>query len=370
MGPVNVVREDPQQPGLLFAGTERTIYFSVDDGDHWQSLRQNLPPSSMRDLVIHEDDLVVGTHGRSIWVLDNIAPLRELAQAVSAGEPHLFSPPIATRVRWNMFSDTPLPPEEPTGQNPPDGAILDYYLPASATDVKLEIISADGEVLRRYSSSDSPEVVDPETLPHPTYWIRPSPSLGTSAGHHRFVWDLRREPPRGARRQFSIAAVLERTPSGPHGPWIPPGTYAVRLTTDGQTIEKTVEVRLDPRVEITPESLQLQTDLSLRCYNGYLEAQEIREALDTELATAVNERQKLLEALRGTGAPGEPDVLYDYIQAAPAGEETLVDLQYKFLWVMYVLQGADARPTTQSREAVTALEHSLGDLVLRWEKLK
>ena len=131
MGPVNVVREDPKQPGLLFAGTEREVYFSIDDGDRWQSLRMNMPASSVRDLVIHEDDLVVGTHGRSIWILDNIAPLRELAGPRAPRQRFLFGPPVATRVRWNMFSDTPLPPDEPTGQNPPEGAILDYYLPAT-----------------------------------------------------------------------------------------------------------------------------------------------------------------------------------------------------------------------------------------------
>jgi len=370
MGPVNVVREDPEQPGLLFAGTERTLYFSIDDGDHWHSLRQNLPPSSMRDLAIHEDDLVVGTHGRSIWVLDNIAPLRELARAVTAESPYLFAPPLATRVRWNMFSDTPLPPEEPTGQNPPDGAILDYYLPAGAETVTLEIVGPPGEVLRRYSSQDPPEVVDPETLAHPTYWIRPPQSLGTSTGHHRFIWDLRREPPPGAQRQFSIAAVFENTPSGPHGPFVPPGRYAVRLTTDGRTTEQPLEVRLDPRVKIDHESLQQQTDFSLRCYDGYLQALEIREAIDREMENADPQRLAVLQALRGQGAPGEPDIHYDNIRQAAADEETVVGLQYKFLWVLYVLQSADARPTTQTREAVMSLERSLGELSQRWEELE
>jgi photosystem II stability/assembly factor-like uncharacterized protein len=369
MGPVNVVREDPRQPGLLFAGTERTIYFSLDDGDHWHSLRQNLPPSSMRDLVIHENDLVVGTHGRSIWVLDNIAPLRELAQAVSGDSPYLFAPPLATRVRWNMFSDTPLPPEEPTGQNPPDGAIVDYFLPTDAEEVILEITSPDGDLLRRFSSADPPEVVDPETLPHPTYWIRPPQSLGTSAGHHRFAWDLRREPPTGARRQFAIAAVLENTPSGPHGPFVHPGRYTLRLTADGQIQEQALEVRLDPRVEIDDLSLQQQTDFSLRCYLGYLKAQEMRQEVEAEMESADGERMADLQALRGQGEPGEPDILYDSIRAAAADSETVVDLQYKFLWVLYVLQSADARPTTQTVEAVMSLERSLGDLIQRWEDL-
>jgi hypothetical protein len=370
MGPVNVVREDPEQPGLLYAGTERTVYFSADDGNGWQSLRQNLPPSSMRDLVIHENDLVVGTHGRSIWVLDDISPLRELATATSAGKPHLFSPSLATRVRWNVFSDTPLPPEEPTGENPPDGTILDYLLPKSAKSVVLEIFDPTSQVVRRYSSADPPEVVDPETLPHPTYWIRPSQQLGVTSGHHRFVWDLRHEPPRGARRQFSIAAVLGQTPSGPHGPFVPPGSYTVRLSVDGQVSEQPLEVRLDPRVTLDEASLQLQTELSLRCYEGYHAAQDIREAIDRELEQATGDRATSLQTLRGDDAPGEPDIQYDYIRAAPPEKENLVDLQYKLLWVMYVLQSADASPTTQTQQAVTQLEASLVALRTRWDSMR
>ncbi len=366
-GPVNVVREDPRQPALLFAGTERSVYFSVDYGERWHPLRQNLPPSSMRDLVIHEDDLVVGTHGRSIWVLDNIAPLRELARAVSASGPHLFTPPRATRVRWNMFSDTPLPPEEPAGQNPPDGAILDYHLPAGAGRVVLEIVDASGAVVRRYASDDPPETIDPETLPHPTYWIRPPQVLGTSAGHHRFVWDLRHEPPRGALRQFSIAAVYRETPSGPHGPFVPPGRYTVRLEVDGRVATRPLEVRLDPRVRVSEEDLQRQTELSMRCYRAYQAAQEIREAIDAELTSADAARRSFLEALRGDGAPGLPDTLYGAIYESSAEEETVVGLQHKLLWVLSVLQGADAPPTTQTAEAVEALERRLGELVLRWE---
>jgi photosystem II stability/assembly factor-like uncharacterized protein len=125
-GPVNVVREDGKQKGLLFAGTEREVYFSNDDGDSWHSLRMNMPASSVRDLVIHDNDLVIGTHGRSIWILDDFSPLRELTR-VKSEQVYLFKPSEATRVRYNMFSDTPLPPEEPAGQNPPDGAIIDYH---------------------------------------------------------------------------------------------------------------------------------------------------------------------------------------------------------------------------------------------------
>ncbi len=372
MGPVNVVREDAKQPGLLFAGSEREVYFSTDDGARWQALRQNMPASSIRDLMIHEDDLVVGTHGRSIWIMDNIQPLRELARVAGAGRAHLFGLPPATRVRWNMFSDTPLPPEEPTGENPPDGATLDYYLDRPAADVALEIVDAGGAIVRRFSSRDDPERIDVSVLPYPTYWFRPEQRVATSPGHHRFVWDLRYPPPRGATRQYSIAAVFRNTPSGPHGPFVAPGRYTVRLTVDGESYERPLDVRLDPRVTLGEADLRLQTDLSLRCYRGYLRAQEMREAIDAALAVGSGDaaRQEGRRALRGAGSPSEPDLLYGSITAVPDDLETVVGLQQKFLFMLSLLQAADARPTTQAREAVPALERTLAALEARWARLR
>ncbi|HSF15769.1 MAG TPA: glycoside hydrolase [Vicinamibacteria bacterium] len=365
--PVNVVREDPHQPGLLFAGTEREVYFSVDDGEQWQSLRMNMPASSVRDLVIQADDLVVGTHGRSIWILDNIAPLRELARL--EGGPHLFRPPRATRVRWNMFLDTPLPPDEPTGENPPDGAIIDYYLSARASAVTLEVIGR-GAIIRKYSSDDVPESIDRTSLRHPTYWIRPPQGLSTEPGHHRFVWDLRYEPPPGAERSFSISAVHARTPSSPQGPFVAPGAYDIRLTVDGSVLERTLEVRLDPRVEMTSEDVRLQTDSSLTCYDGYLELQAIREAIDARVETLDGVRRDAWMAFRGRGDPSEPDTLYGSIYESPPAEETVVGLQQKFLYMLKLLQDADARPTSQALDSVAKLRarsQLLGD---RWDKLR
>ena len=352
MGPINVVREDPVKRGLLFAGSEREVVFSVDDGEHWQALRMNMPASSIRDLVIKDDDLVIGTHGRSIWILDNIAPLRQLVEASRATPAFLFTPPRATRVRWNMFSDTPLPPEEPTGQNPPDGAILDYHLSREAKSVTLEIVGGSGEVIRKYSTADEPERIDPNTLPYPTYWIRPHQALGTSTGHHRFVWDLRHAPPRGTRRTHAIAAIHRNTPSGPVGPFVHPGTYSVRLTVDGTTQQRPLTVRLDPRVRIAPEDLRRQTDASLACYRAYHELQEIREAIDARAPDA----RKPLMALRGSGEPGLQDVLYGSITAVPAERETIVGLQQKFLYMLTLLQEADARPTPQALAAIAQLQ--------------
>ncbi len=367
VGPVNVVREDPKQPGLLFAGTEREVVFSADDGDHWHPLRMNMPASSVRDLVIHDDDLVVGTHGRSIWILDDIAPLREMARAAGASQPFLFSPARATRVRWNTFTDTPLPPEEPAGENPPDGAPLDYYLPRAAASVTLEVLGRDGGVIRRYSSTDAPEHVDPDTLAYPTYWIRPPQALAITPGHHRFVWDLRYAPPRGARRQYSIAAVYHDTPSGPVGPFVHPGAYTVRLTVDGAPQEKPLDVRLDPRVKIPEADLRQQTDASLACYRGYLEAQAIREQIDARLAdraTSASAREALT-ALRGEGAPADGDLLYDSITAASPQQETIVGLQEKFLFLLNLLQSADAKPTTQAVQGLGELQRTLEALKQR-----
>ena len=364
MGPVNVVREDPKQKGLLYAGTEREVYFSVDDGENWQSLRNNMPASSIRDLVIHEDDLVVGTHGRSAWILDNIAPLREVAKSRS-GDAFLYSPPPAIRVRWNMFHDTPLPPEEPTGQNPPDGAILDYQLNDAANLVKLEILHPDGNVIRTYSSDDLPEEVDSTSLPHPTYWIRPEQKLGTSQGHHRFVWDLRHEPPKGARRQFSISAVYRNTPSGPHGPFVNPGTYRVRLTVDGNTSERPLKIKMDPRVTISDRDLNAQRDLSLACYDAYHELQDIRDEIDQQSNSST-----AIKAFRGNGAVGDPDTMYGSIYQTTGDQETIVGLQHKFLFMLNLIQAADAKPTSQSVKGVQTLQQNLEMIKRRWERLK
>ena len=372
MGPVNVVREDPKQPGLLFVGTERAVYFSIDDGERWLPLRQNMPASSVRDLVIHEDDLVVGTHGRSIWILDNIAPLRELALAARADRAHLFAPPRATRVRWNMFSDTPFPPEEPAGANPPDGAILDYWLPRAAAEVVVEILDETGGLVRRFSSRDAAEVIDASKLPYPTYWFRPPQRIATGAGHHRIVWDLRYPPPPGTERSFSIAAIVGNTPSGPVGPYVQPGRYRVRLTVDGAASERTLDVRMDPRVSVSEADVQAQTDLSLASYRGHIRAQDMRDAIDTALKRSGADagRRAAIQALRGEGMPGDPDIMYGSIYAAADSTETVVGLQEKFLHMLNLLQAADAKPTAQAREAVAALERTLAALETRWAALR
>jgi photosystem II stability/assembly factor-like uncharacterized protein len=246
-GPVNTVREDPVRKGLLFAGTELAVYVSFDDGDDWQPLRLNMPATSIRDLVIHGEDVVVGTHGRGFWILDDISPLRELTPQIASESAHLFAPRPTIRFPRNTNTDTPLPPEEPAGKNPPDGVILYYYLKsASTTPLTLEVFDSSNKLVRRFTSSDKPESINPE-LNVPTYWVRPFQPLAPSPGMHRFVWDLHGPPPAGARRDYPISAIYRDTPSEPEGEWAKPGNYTVKLTVGGQTYTQAFQIEPDPR---------------------------------------------------------------------------------------------------------------------------
>ncbi len=245
--PVNTVRADPVRKGLLFAGTETSVWVSIDDGGRWQPLRLNMPATSIRDLVIHDGDLVVGTHGRSFWILDDISPLRQLTDEDAAAEAHLFRPRVTYRYPRDTNTDTPLPPEVPAGKNPPDGAILYYHLQSAANGpVTLEILDSTGNPVRRFSSDDKPAPPDPN-LNVPTYWIRPFQPLSAEAGTHRFVWDLHGSPrPGGGRGGYPISAIYHDTP-GSQGEWMPPGRYTVKLSVSGRSYTQLLVVRPDPR---------------------------------------------------------------------------------------------------------------------------
>ena len=257
--PVNAVRADPVQPGLLYAATENAVWASLDDGEHWRALEYNLPHTSMRDLLVKDDDLIVATHGRSFWVLDDVSPLRELAAETGKKDAMLFRPAAAWRVRRDTNTDTPLPADEPAGENPPDGAILDYDLPHGAYGtVTLEILDNTGNVLRKYSSDD-PVSPTPEELRAgliPAYWPKMHGPLPTTAGMHRWVWDLRATAPTATNYSYPIAAVPHRTPLVPQGPLVVPGTYTVRLTVDGKTETQPVLVKMDPRVRMSQAELE------------------------------------------------------------------------------------------------------------------
>jgi len=257
--PVDAVRADPVQPGLLFAATERAVWTSFDDGAHWRALEYNLPHTSMRDLLIHEDDLIVATHGRSFWVLDDIAPLRELAAANGIAAGMLLKPAAAWRVRRDMYTDTPLPADEPMGENPPDGAIVDYALPEGVTGpVTLEILDKDGAVIRRYTSNDpvkpTPEELQSDLIP--AYWPLVHGPLPATAGMHRWVWDLRATTPTATHYEYPISAVPHRTPKVPLGPLVTAGEYTVRLTAGGKSETQPLTVKMDPRIHTPAGELE------------------------------------------------------------------------------------------------------------------
>jgi photosystem II stability/assembly factor-like uncharacterized protein len=263
--PINSVREDAVRKGLLFAGSENAVYFSLDAGENWQSLKLNMPATSIRDLVIKDDDLVIGTHGRSFWILDNITPLRQI-NLNKTKETVLFKPQKAMRIRWNMNTDTPLPPEEPAGENPPDGAMIDYYLNNnSASTVKLEILNTKGELIRTITSKDTLYTIPEVNIP--LYWIRPQQILAATAGAHRFLWDMKYEP-LNVPAAYPMKAIIHNTPPDATAPWVMPGTYKIRLTVDGQMQEQPITITMDPRVKTSTVQWQRQHDLSMICYEG------------------------------------------------------------------------------------------------------
>jgi photosystem II stability/assembly factor-like uncharacterized protein len=363
--PVNTVREDPMRQGLLFAGTERSVYVSFDDGDHWQSLKLNLPATSIRDLVIHQDDIVVGTHGRSFWILDNITPLRQLDAKVASAEAYLFAPQLTYRMRRNNNTDTPLPPEEPAGQNPPDGAMIDYFLKSAATEpVKIEILDRSGRTVRTFSSADKPEAIDPDDYPIAAYWMRPARTVATTAGMHRFVWDLRYTPPAALDHEFPISAILGDTPREPLGVIALPGQYTVKLTVGSQTLTQPLMLKMDPRVKASAEDLTRQFELASQIVAAMQQdcaaieqVNAFRKQISGHSAAAELER-KAAALLGTTGSFGAPP------------QDSLKRLNTQFAELLAATNGADAAPTTQLVEAFHERNELLHRLLGQVEQLK
>jgi photosystem II stability/assembly factor-like uncharacterized protein len=279
--PINAVREDAVRKGLLFAGSENAVYVSFDAGEHWQSLQLNMPSTSIRDLVIKDDDLVIGTHGRSFWILDNISSLRQL-NASTKNQVALFKPQVATRVRWNMNTDTPLPPEEPAGENPPDGAMIEYYLPNATNDiVQIDILNQQKEVIRTFKSNDTLYKIPDVNIP--LYWIRPQKIVSNQSGMHRLLWDMKYTP-LNLPVSYPMTAVKNNTAPDATAPWVLPGTYTVRMTIGSKTLEQPLEIKMDPRVKTALIDLQRQHQLSKACYEARKQTMNKYPQIDRKLS--------------------------------------------------------------------------------------
>ncbi|MGH9467813.1 MAG: WD40/YVTN/BNR-like repeat-containing protein, partial [Terriglobales bacterium] len=382
---VHAVREDPKQAGLLYAGTERGPYVSFDNGARWQPLQLNLPMASIRDLAIRDNDLVVATHGRAFWVLDDITPLRYLAagNAARTESVQLFPPETAIRVRANVNQDTPLTRSTPTGHNPPPGAILDYYLPSAATGtVSLSILNGQGQLIRRYTST----VATPPPPPTPpnvtSYWLTPARALPTGAGMHRWVWDLRYPPPEALGREdnYSIAATPGASFRLPQGPLVLPGQYEVRLDVDGHSYSQPLTVKQDPRVHVPTAALEAQMDLemrirtdlasSMRAFRG-IEAlrAELRQRIPQLAATASAASALTAAKTLNQAATAEAGGTADLYGSGSAGSG-LALINGTLGALTTSLDSADAAPTA-SDQAVYQQEHQLLTTVLaQWQQTK
>ena len=378
--PVNSVREDPERRGLLFAATETAVWVSYDDGDHWDSLQLNLPHTSMRDLLIHDADLVVATHGRSFWVLDDISRLRQLTGA-PLKDARLFRPAAAYRVHRSTWTDTPLAPDEPLAANPPPGAVIEFFLAHDARQpVTLEIIDSAGRLVRRFRSDDAP-VPSAEELAReliPAYWLKPPRVLPASGGLHRWVWNLRYAEPVATTHGYPISAVPHATPRQPEGPLALPGSYLVRLSVDGRKLEQPLTLKPDPRVRLPEgalaDQLRLATDLA-----GLLT--ESSQSLLT-----AQSQQAQLKALKPTGAAAQAVADYqarltalleskDEGSAAspkPAGtpQQLLPDVQGHISALYEDLLRGDAAPTAAQLAATAAARETLAGLLTGWRALQ
>jgi photosystem II stability/assembly factor-like uncharacterized protein len=366
---IRVVREDTVRKDLLFAGTDSTVYLSYDDGDHWHPFALNLPATPLTDMEIHGDDLVLSTYGRGLWILDDLSPVRQLSSEALSSSAYLFKPATALRVRWDTYQDTPLPIETPTGKNPPDGVILDYYLKATqADDATITIRDANGGVVRKFTGvSTEPNLPLPNV---PEYWFAKPGVVEKTKGLHRFVWDLRYESPRTLPAsyygpileytEYTLAdhAIPYETPrQQPQGPLVVPGTYTVELTAGGKTVQQPLIVKLDPRVHATPADLEAQLALARRILSGVTTSYAVFHDVKT-LNAAVEERKK--------SQPASTAEIEKQVAAVQDGTKTapgVGPLNRDLTRLLNSVEAADQRPTAPQIQAVNekceALEKTL-----------
>jgi photosystem II stability/assembly factor-like uncharacterized protein len=373
--PANTVREDPVRRGLLYAGTEKAVWFSLDDGDHWSSLQLNLPHTSMRDLAVHDQDLILATHGRSFWVLDDVSPLRQYSGTFSAQEAVLLKPSPAVRVQRSTGTDTPIPPDEAAGRNPPAGAVVDYHLgrPAAGA-VTIEVLDSDGNVVRRVASTDASPFTEEEREREliPAYWIGLPRLPGATGGMHRWIWDLHYAAPRTALRGFPISAVPGETPREPAGPTAFPGEYRVRLRIGKHSWEQQLTVVADPRVRATPADYAAQLELAKRLAGALdastealLEVRSLRAQIKDRAPPAAGALAGKVRALDQAFAEllaPPPD--------SPADRHGLEGINSDLATLYSHVTGADAAPTKVQATAAEAAVTDWRSLGTAWERLK
>ena len=411
----NSIREDPRKKGLLYAATDTQVWVSFDDGDNWHSLRLDMPAISVRDIEVKDDatclcsDLVAGTHGRGFWILDDVTPLRQAAEAAAAKNAYLFKPAAAIRIRFGTNDPTPWPPELPAGENPPAGALIDYYLPEAANGpVKLEILSGLNKVIRTYSSTDPVLTPDPSTdpagynkvcqqtptAPHcdlPLYWPAPQQVLKTTAGMHRFSWDMRYDPIGGGGGGRGgggggEGAVPHRTYAGVNSPWAAPGMYSVRLTVNGKSVAQAIVVKMDPRVKITPEVEQISTlsaqmeDNARISQVAYKDARVLAERIKARPKSAANDALlKEVEELappepvapagggRGRGGRGGGGF---GAAAEPAPPPNLSNIASQLIAAIMPMQGAEMAPTAVELSACNQAREAYATVMAKWGALR
>jgi hypothetical protein len=378
------VREDPENSNLVFAALDAGVFVSFNGGDQWQSLELNLPAAWCRDLAIEQNDLIVATYGRALWALDDISPLRELAvksSQVTASSAYLFAPAPAVRMQWDTCTDTPLNPDVPAAENPPDGAIIDYYLKsAPAGDITLEIRDASGKLVRSYSSAGAAALGYKVNVPD--YWLAPAPLLPKTAGLHRFVWDLRYPDPDQLLYtyygvhvnyfEYTLAdhAIPHNTPwHEPQGPMVVPGVYEVRLTVGGNTYKQALIVKLDPRLNYSTRELQQQLDLAQKIaasmgatYEGYNQVTHLHAEI-----TALIANTKSSEVLAAAQAL---DVKARELTDAAGPPAGLGPMNRDLTRLMIAVDQSDAPPASELMEAFTGMCQDAHAALVRWSDVR
>ena len=373
----SAIREDPKRKGLLYAGSETQVYISFDDGEHWQSLRLNMPASSVRDLEVKGDDLIAATHGRGFLILDDVTPLRQIATEMAREVAHLYAPEIALRIRNDMNPPTPWPADFPATSNPPDGAVIDYYLgPNTSGVISLEIIDNKGLTIARFNSNDPVPAADPR-YPDPSIWARPPLVLSSAPGHHRFLWDLQYpQVPGMSTSPDDDLATPHNTPQVSTAPWVLPGDYTVRLIADGKTLSAPLKVQMDPRVKTPMQDLEQQFTIAKQMYDDLMKATAalheislLREQLKArsgqppvgQAAPTIDSR---LDAIAGPERGGRG------FGRGPAGPPTLGSVRMQIARLEHSIENADEAPTGAQSEAFQIAEKPLAELIERWRKLK